>query len=63
METEQALWDRVLAVSRPMAAMRRAGQIVVMQDGTVAATGILDGLLAMSAELRHLWVGEGSDER
>jgi len=62
-ETEQALWDRVPAVSRRRAALRRAGQIVVVQDGTMAATGILDGLLATSAELRRLWVGEGRDER
>ncbi len=71
-ETEQALWERVLGppgaapaarptvlvVSHRRAALRRADQIIVVQDGAVTATGPLDELLATSAEMRRLWAGD-----
>jgi ATP-binding cassette subfamily B protein len=69
-ETERTLWDRVgarpdttvLAVSHRRAALRRADQIIVMADGTVAATGRLDELLVTSPEMRRLWHGELEEE-
>ena len=75
METEQALWDRVLgppgapgprlpglAMSRRKAELRPVDQIVVAQDGTGGAWGIVGVMLAPRAELRRLWAG-GRDER
>jgi ATP-binding cassette subfamily B protein len=68
-ETEQALWSRILAepavtclaVSHRRALLRRADQIIVMGEGRVVATGRLDDLLGISPELRDLW--EHGDER
>ncbi|MDH3517546.1 MAG: ABC transporter ATP-binding protein/permease [Acidimicrobiia bacterium] len=61
--TESELWSRLfqrrevtcLVVSHRRAALRRADQIVLMERGSVVATGTLDELLDAEPLMRELW--------
>jgi ATP-binding cassette subfamily B protein len=65
-ETEGALWARlarqpditVLAVSNRRAALRRAGQVIVLKEGRIEAKGTLAELLKSSEEMGRLWHGD-----
>ncbi len=69
-ETEQLLWQRLvdeqgddrptcLVVSHRRPALRRADQILVLDNGRLVAQGTLDDLLTRSTEMQELWHGQG----
>lgn len=66
--TEQTLWDRIFAtgassipdaptclvVSHRLPALRRADQIILLEDGKITDQGTLDELLGRSTAVREL---------
>jgi ATP-binding cassette subfamily B protein len=68
-ETEQTLWSRLLeehagatalVVSHRRPALQRADQIIVMEDGRIAATGTFADLRVSSDAFNALWTTEGN---
>ncbi len=68
-ETDGELWSRLfsrdrditcLVVSHRPAALRRADQILLIEEGRLAARGTLQELLTSSSEMRELWQHEVS---
>lgn len=67
-DTEQALWDgllaqpglTVLAVSNRRSVLRRADQVIVLEAGRLSAAGTLDDLLDTCDVLRQIWHGDVS---
>ena len=65
-ETERILWQQLfsqhthtyLVVSHRRAVLQRADTILLLQNGTIIATGKLDELLQSNEEMRKLWDGE-----
>jgi len=66
-DTEKLLWERLIAeragatslvVSHRRPALRRADQIVLLEDGRVAAVGTLEELLETSPAFHRLWERE-----
>jgi ATP-binding cassette, subfamily B, bacterial len=68
--TERQVWERLFArpdttaliVSHRRAALERADQIIVLQEGRVAAIGDATTLLATSPEFRGLWQADLDEE-
>jgi ATP-binding cassette, subfamily B, bacterial len=63
-ETEAELWDglfargettTVLAVSHRRPALKRADQVIVMDEGRVVATGKAEELMKTSLVFREMW--------
>ncbi|MEO8953404.1 MAG: ABC transporter ATP-binding protein, partial [Ktedonobacteraceae bacterium] len=69
-ETEQVLWERLLAsrestylvVSHRRLVFQRADHIIILNNGKVEAEGTLQALLETSAEMWRLWQGVSGDE-
>ena len=71
-ETEQLLWQRLFAqpqrptclvVSHRRAALQRADQILVLDEGRVVAQGTVDTLLPTSSLFRQLWGSEDAEQK
>jgi ABC-type multidrug transport system fused ATPase/permease subunit len=69
-ETERLLWEQLarsevtcLVVSSRRAALTRADQIIVLNEGQIAVQGTLSELLSSSAEMRRLWVEHSAEGR
>ncbi|WP_236022931.1 ATP-binding cassette domain-containing protein [Dictyobacter formicarum] len=64
-ETEQLLWQRLLAqhqntclvISHRKAVLQQANNIIVLKNGQVEAMGTLPELLSTSEEFRYIWHG------
>ncbi|HLO02019.1 MAG TPA: hypothetical protein VK191_02805, partial [Symbiobacteriaceae bacterium] len=68
-ETEAQLWSRLFAhegatalcVSNRRAALARADQILLLEEGELVAAGSLNELLATSPAMRELWAAVAPD--
>jgi ATP-binding cassette subfamily B protein len=69
-DTENKLWERIfdqqrdatcLVVSHRKPALRRADQIIVLEEGRISAVGKLADLLQSNGEMQRLWDGELAD--
>ena len=65
-ETEKVLWERVfnknqstsIVISHRHAALARADQIIVLNNGQIDSIGTLESLLVTSDEMKRLWYEE-----
>ncbi|MEM7801010.1 MAG: ABC transporter ATP-binding protein, partial [Chloroflexota bacterium] len=70
--TEQALWERLfdtegwdptcIVVSHRPTVLRRADQIILLEDGQMTAYGKLDQLLKASEPLQEIWEGHTASD-
>jgi ATP-binding cassette, subfamily B, bacterial len=68
-DTERQLWEGIfsqpgstcLAISHRRPALRRADQIIVLDEGRIAGQGTLDELLLTCPEMQRIWHGDNGN--